>query len=191
LFRSPCNAFCFPFQAHPQGGSYIDHLKTLPQPYLPLYHRHLTAWLCSIGSTILTQAAPKTNPSDFKRILSRAPIKMSKPSLSTPASAPHLRQRQRKNLPDYDPDSDLSESEGLGGLRSQVGNTWEDDEETAVDDDSELLILLDFGIISFFFFCFAHLFGAHYRLQATFNEPCARKSHSLQSPGVTFIVRSI
>ncbi|POW15519.1 hypothetical protein PSTT_02078 [Puccinia striiformis] len=61
---------------------------------------------------------------------------MSKPALSTPGSAQHLRQRQRKNLPDYDPDSDLSESEGLGGLRSQVGNTWEDDEETAVDDDS-------------------------------------------------------
>jgi hypothetical protein len=58
-------------------------------------------------------------------------------SVSTPATAQHLRERQRKNLPDYDPDSDLSESEGLGGLRSQSGNTWEDDEETAVDDDSK------------------------------------------------------
>ncbi|WAQ90824.1 hypothetical protein PtA15_13A223 [Puccinia triticina] len=67
---------------------------------------------------------------------------MSKPAPAPAAAAaaataaPHLRQRQRKNLPDYDPDSDLSESEGLGGLRPQSGNTWEDDEETAVDDDS-------------------------------------------------------
>ncbi|CAH7674394.1 hypothetical protein BY996DRAFT_4576036 [Phakopsora pachyrhizi] len=48
-----------------------------------------------------------------------------------------LRQRQRQNLPDYDPESDLSDSEGLGGVKARkTRSTWEDDEETAVDDDS-------------------------------------------------------
>ncbi|POW11738.1 hypothetical protein PSTT_04994 [Puccinia striiformis] len=66
---------------------------------------------------------------------------MSKPTLVSISGSPctHLnRDRQRKNLPAYDPDSDLSDSEGLAGIRTQSGdnNTWEDDEETAVDDDS-------------------------------------------------------
>lgn len=64
---------------------------------------------------------------------------------SAPAlAAQRLRQRQRKNLPDYDPESDLSDSdEGLGGVKSKNGSTWEDDEETAVDDDSECFVAID------------------------------------------------
>ena len=54
--------------------------------------------------------------------------------VSTPGTSQECRERQRKNPTNfYDPNSDLSESEGLGGLESESGNTWEDNEKTDVD----------------------------------------------------------
>lgn len=64
-------------------------------------------------------------------------------------AAQRIRQRARKNLPDYDPESDLSDfDEGLGGIKPKNRSTWEDDEETAVDDDSMCSLYLSLDVFS-------------------------------------------
>ncbi|PLW11236.1 hypothetical protein PCASD_21237 [Puccinia coronata f. sp. avenae] len=57
-------------------------------------------------------------------------------SVSNPATAHESRQRQRKKpMYSYDPNSDLSESEGSSDPKCQSGNTCDDNERTDVDHD--------------------------------------------------------